>query len=493
MSDESSAQPQPPQRLTPNDRHDWRAYWMAQGRLWRTGVETGVERKRLLQRLARGAFLIALLVILASLSLAGCGNTGVSVNHHFKLATEFPVSGPDAPYGLPAQYAVDLAVSQNTNLGAGYTLTAVNMDDEGDPNVGLANVVNLASDPSVMEIVGPLDSTVAVAEIPAITTKGLAEISPTNTNPGLTISAYAPRYGIPFATLHPTGLPEYYFRISNNDVVQGDGDAKFAGKVARQGQPALHVPTAFVVDDTTAYGVGLADYFTRFFTSSVVGGATVGARTSITPATLGTLPQLAAEIEAAKPDVVFYGGFTSGGGCKLVAALATTGYQHPVIGGAGIAGDPACAADIGQDGIVFATAASPDPALLTTSPQGLAFQKSYTQFVASKPNNTLQPFAAQAYDAAMVEITAIKRLIGAGEPVTRVAIRDQIARIQYRGVSNAFAGGYTFGDISFAGPPSPGVVAPVDGNGDDTFRIFSIYVTGGGSVGKWTYYDFICP
>ena len=80
-----------------------------------------------------------------------------------------------------------------------------------------------------MGIVGPFNSGVAKAEIPIVNAAGgPVLISPTNTNPGLTLSQYATANGINFAKLHPAGKPDYYFRIPGNDVAQGKADAEVA-------------------------------------------------------------------------------------------------------------------------------------------------------------------------------------------------------------------------------------------------------------------------
>ena len=55
-----------------------------------------------------------------------------------------------------------------------------------DPAQGAQNITALAADSSVMGVVGPFNSSVALAEIPKATAAHLALISPSNTNPCLT-------------------------------------------------------------------------------------------------------------------------------------------------------------------------------------------------------------------------------------------------------------------------------------------------------------------
>ncbi len=314
-----------------------------------------------------------------------------------------------------------------------------------------------------MAVVGPFNSGVAKQGIPVVNQgAGPVLISPTNTNPGLTLQQYATEAGVNFTQLHPAGKPDYYFRIPANDYLQGEADAKIA-VTATALKPAAK--TAFVLDDNTTYGKPLADFFTQWFQQ--YGGTTVGTRTSITPDNLSILPQVASAIKAANPDVVFFGGVTSQGGCKLKAALWAAGYVKPMIGGDGIAEDPGCVSDAGKGAVgLIGTVAAPDPSTLTGASVA-ALESAFTSFTAGKQDNTFTPYAAQSYDAAMIEITAIKNLITAGTPVTRANVRDQIANIHYTGV---------VGTISF------------DANGDNAGqRVFSVYAVLPGTTLQWTY------
>lgn len=398
------------------------------------------------------------------LGLNGCGGGSTSVNKALKIATDFPVSGADATDTIPAQNGVDLAVQQNKDLGNGYTLSVVHKDDEGasgaDPSIGAANVQALIDDPQVMSIVGPFNSGVASKEIPKVEAAGIVLISPTNTNPGLTLQQYAATYGYNWDQLHPAGSKEYYFRVCGNDVAQGKADAQIALS------PQVHATSAFIVDDNTPYGKGLADFFTAAFTAG--GGKTVGTRTSITQAQIANLGSLATTIKSAAPDVVFYGGVTSQGGPELKLDLVQIGYKGFMIGGDGIADDPGFIKTAGAAAVgTIGTVAAPDVSSLTSS----AAQSFSSAYKAAFPSADLLPYSAMAYDAAMIEITAIKNLISSGKAVTRAAIRDQVASISYSGVT---------GTISF------------DANGDNSGqKVFSVYAVD--QTGKWVYQTTVNP
>jgi len=413
-----------------------------------------MRHERLLGAVTRGS--VAAFFIL-SLSLAACGGGGASSGGVIKIATDLPVSGTDAAQGLPTQYGVDLAISQNQNLGGGYTLTFEHKNDEGasgaDPTVGASNISALLADPQVMAVVGPFNSGVAKAEIPVATNGGLVLMSPTNTNPGLTKEQYAQANGINFSQLHPSGSKEYYFRVCATDDVQGKVDAQIA-----QGAP-INATTVYVVDDDTTYGKGLANFFVQNFTGKVLG------RQSITPAQVGNLNSLATTIANANPDVVFYGGVTSQGGGALKKDLVAANYNKSMVGGDGIADDPGWLQTAGSAAVnTYGTVAAPDPSSLTTS-DAQKFKSDYTTFVQGKSDNDLLPYSAQAYAAATIEIAAIKSVIASGKPVTRAAVRDAIA--------------------SSSTPTIIGTISFDQGGDNSGQKVFSIYTVD--STGKWVF------
>src|SRR5262249_36537551 len=152
--------------------------------------------------------------------------------------------------------------------------------------------------------------------------------------------------------------------------------------------------SAFVVDDDTVYGVGLGDFFTQSFQSD--GGHTVGSRTHITPAQVSNLSALASTIAGINPDVVFYGGVTSGGGGARKKDLVAAGYTKPMVGGDGIADDPGFITTAGSAaGNTYGSVAAPDTSTLTTAADS-TFKTAYTTFVQGKPDNDLLPYSVMA-------------------------------------------------------------------------------------------------
>jgi branched-chain amino acid transport system substrate-binding protein len=109
----------------------------------------------------------------------------------------------------------------------------------------------------------------------------------------------------------------------------------------------------------------------------------------------------------------------------------------------------------------YGSVAAPDTSKLTSG-AAADFSAAYK---AAFQGKDLVAYSAQAYDAAKIEIQAIKSLITSNKAVTRASVCDAVQHINYTGVT---------GSISF------------DQNGDNAGqRVFSIYSTE--ASGNWNF------
>jgi branched-chain amino acid transport system substrate-binding protein len=322
-----------------------------------------------------------------------------------------------------------------------------------DPRHGASNTTDIVQTPCVQGIVGPLNSGVAQAELPIVANAGLAMISPATTNAGLTMRAYAQLEGSDFDKLHPAGKKTSFFEIPPSDAIQGFVDADFAFN-------GLQARGVYVVDDHTGYGEGIAGGFSQGFL--LRGGAIVGTE-SIPFGGMTPIAELASRIVATRPDAIFYGGDTSGGGGLLMSQLVQDGYQGPFLGCDAIVGNPDFVKQVSasDDNGIYASLAVPD---LSTFTSGAAAQF-LRDYHARYPGQSVDGWSAMAYDAAMTLISAMKNTIKAGKDVTRSAVIDQVQNGAYRGVT---------GLISF------------DQNGDIAHGVYSIYSL---KAGQWAYFQ----
>ena len=135
-----------------------------------------------------------------ALSLAGC-TVGVGTPAHtmgvIKLGVDLPLSGDDAPDGLPAKNAIDLAIKQAGRVcgptrhpDACFDLQAITYDDVSqgihDPAKGAKNVQLLVEDARVLAMIGPIYDSLARSELPVANPVQLAMVSPGTTNECLT-------------------------------------------------------------------------------------------------------------------------------------------------------------------------------------------------------------------------------------------------------------------------------------------------------------------
>lgn len=427
---------------------------------------------RLLSVLATSALLLI---------LSNCSFGSTTGPRHLVIATLFAASGMEAAADLPAQYGVDLAASQ-AHMPDGYTLSVVSKDEAHGsssdfPTIDTvtSEVQTLANNASVVGIVGPLNSYGATLAMPITNRAGLSMINPINSTPGLTLKPYAlPLYGFNWALMHPAGHPNRFFRISANDVAQGQVDAYVAAHL-------LGAKTAFVLQDTSLafafdggnydagdYDVELAQSFTAAFTS--IPGHTLVSPPLDMCMVACTLDQVSAII-AKNPDLVFCAADTYAGCAELKHHLVAAGYTRPLLGGDGITNDPVWLT-IAQAGAAntFGVTVLPDVSALT-SPRARAFVAAYTAFVAGKPDNTLSPASLMAYDAANTLIAAITRAINQGEGRSLSFLRAQTGA-DLASPSFTYAG--ITGDITF------------DDNGDNAGqRIFSVYEVTGSTGGSY--------
>ena len=378
------------------------------------------------------------------------------------VASDLPTSGGDASIGGGTEKGVQLAVAEarSHHLFGNCDLEYVAMNDASaakgkhDPAQGATNIRQLASNPAVLGVVGPFNSGVAVAELPISNAAGLAQISPSNTDPGLTIAGSDPE--INTASLQPGGHITYY-RIISNDVVQAQVMAQFA-------YTTQHLKSVYDIDDSETYGTDLSNYFDQFFKQL---GGTIVKRTSL-PSDTRDFRRALGEAKTLGADGVFFGGVASDGAGLLSAQMKAADLHATYLSGDGSV-DPQYFIDGGVSGDngnnkAFASSA-PDATSLSSAHD---FNDVYTRTFSQQP----VAYSAYGYDCMNILLDAIRQVIlgnggrlpDAGAFRTRVA--TQIGKEQWQGA---------IGETRF------------DALGDTNDKAFTIYsATGGSWVGLTT-------
>lgn len=379
-------------------------------------------------------------------ALASCRGT-------ITVATDLPLTGGDSTDGPPVQKAAQLAFEQanaNDVLG-GCKLKYVSKDDATvlknghDPAQGAANLTALSSDQSVVGVVGPFNSNVAVAEIPVASQNHLALISPSNTNPGLTQAGSNP--DVNTNSLYPG--PHTYFRTIGTDITQGEILAYVATK-------ELNATKVYAIDDQETYGKGLSTDFQKYFAQD--GGTIVG--NSSLPGSTKQFQTQIADAQSKGAQAIFFGG-TSGNGCGILRSQMPA--TLPELGGDGCQDDKFIT-DAGSNALGAEVTSAPDASKLASATQF------YSDFKARwNEDATESPYTPYGFDAMNILIQAIKATLvanGGQPPSDSTTFRDdvvaQLHQVSYKGA---------VGTTSF------------DNNGDTTNPAFSLYVI---SANKWS-------
>jgi branched-chain amino acid transport system substrate-binding protein len=248
----------------------------------------------------------------------GGGGGGTAV----KIGIELPMTGGEAPNGVPTANGVALALDKIKV--AGFTVTINQQDDavNGKHNAdqGAKNMQTLANDSQVLFVVGPYNSSVAQAEIPVSNSAGLMQCSPANTAVTLTKGDAA-------KALRKTKPDKIaYVRVATTDDNQGAGTADIAANI-------VNAKTAYVLDDTQTYGKGLADGFADAYAKF---GGSILKRDGVSDKTTD-FTSYVTTAKGLNPAIVMYGGVTTSGLGLFRKQMAQQNLATvPMVGGDGI-------------------------------------------------------------------------------------------------------------------------------------------------------------
>src|SRR5918998_1221708 len=147
------------------------------------------------------------MAVLTSVALAACGGGGDGdgggggggggSDGPIKIAMTGPLTGDNAAYGQDQLQGMQLRVDQINEAGGiasgpneGRELELSSHDDAGDPNQGASVAQQLCDDPDVMAVLGPVNSSVALAVGPIYNRCGVTEITSYASNPEVTLKGF---------------------------------------------------------------------------------------------------------------------------------------------------------------------------------------------------------------------------------------------------------------------------------------------------------------
>ncbi|HUC12476.1 MAG TPA: branched-chain amino acid ABC transporter substrate-binding protein, partial [Stellaceae bacterium] len=222
------------------------------------------------------------------------------------VAIAMPITGADAEAAVRMEDGALLAIDEANAKGgiAGYKIHILLLDNgtttagQYDPAQAATNARKMISDPTVVGAIGPEMSGSGKAMAPILSTGDLATVTPSSTNPDITDPKFAAQY-------RPAGKP-IYFRTITTDAYQGPDMANYLAAVHK-------MKSVYVLDDSGAYGVGLADAFAA---QAKKDGVTVLGHDQLDPKE-ADYTTILTKLKALHPDALYYGGVAQAG-VKLV-------------------------------------------------------------------------------------------------------------------------------------------------------------------------------
>ena len=337
---------------------------------------------------------LSILVILA-LVISACGGAASpgGASKTIKIATQSPLSGGQAAVGEGMKNAALLAIEQLSGpiKDAGFTVELVPYDDQAKPEVGVSNAKNIVADPDILGVVGHYNSGVAIPSSEVYHGAELVEVSPANTNPMITDRLLAE-----------------VNRVCGRDDIQGVVGEQFALN-------ELKAKSVYILHDKTTYGQSIAEFFRQAAEKDglqVLGFEGTEEKANFDP--------ILTPIQAANPDLVYFGGMFDQGGV-LFKQARDKGIKASFMGPDGI--DSADLVKIGGDavkGMYYTTVAGP-----------VSFYSEAGKFAAdykAKYGKNPEAFGAQSYDSTAIILKAIEKAIkdNGGNKPTRAQVRDAV-------------------------------------------------------------------
>ena len=310
------------------------------------------------------------------------------------------LSGANASLGQDWINSMLIASDDRNNELKGHPIEVITEDAGCSPEGGASAAQRLASNPSLVGLIGSACSDETVGGIAAITNAGLTTISPSNTRPALT----APDRGPEFAG---------YMRTAFNDASQGKAVSEFVFN-------ELGLTKAATIHDGSAYAEALVGVFEEEF--AALGGEIVASEAVQVGQT--DMKPVLTSVAAAGPEAIYYPIFIAEGGFITAQAKEVPGLESVVL--------------MGADGLFspdFVNAAG-DAAkgMYLSSPDFSAFGDAYQGFLQKYQDEYGEPplstYHAHAYDATSIIAEAVKQVaIQDGDTlyIPKQALRDVIA------------------------------------------------------------------
>ncbi|MGH8751660.1 MAG: branched-chain amino acid ABC transporter substrate-binding protein [Burkholderiales bacterium] len=244
-------------------------------------------------------------------ALAACGKEQSATSDSVvKIGLASPLTGPQAHIGTDIRNGTQMAIDDMNAKGVEIAgkkvkLELIAEDDQADPKTATVVAQKLV-DAKVVGVVGHFNSGASIPASAIYAKAGIAQISPSSTNPKYTQQGF-----------------KTTFRVVANDLQQGKVLGEYAVKKLNAGNVAI-------IDDRTAYGQGLADEVEKAVKAS---GGNVVAREFTTDKAID-FAAILTNIKGKKPDVVVFAGIDPQAG-PMAKQMRALGINAKFLGGDG--------------------------------------------------------------------------------------------------------------------------------------------------------------
>jgi branched-chain amino acid transport system substrate-binding protein len=328
-------------------------------------------------------------------SASKSGSSSGGKNCGYEIAYFGALTGSAANLGVNIEQGSELAIEKyNAKNGAGC-VTIKKFDSQGDAGVAPGVARQLVTDKKILGIVGPPFSGESEAADPIFDSAGIPLVTPSATRVSLNSHGW-----------------KVFHRAVANDAAQGAGVANYIKSIIKPEK-------AFVADDQSAYGAGLADVV-----RTTLGPLVVGTDKTAGDGKQTDFSATVQKVVSSGATVLFYGGYYQNAGL-IRKQLTAAGWKGTLVAGDG-SKDPGLAKAAGNDAAAGTIVSCP------CSPP----EKSGGNFAAdykARWNQDAGTYSDVAFDAANIFLKGID-----GGNTTPEKMNTYLSTVKYDGIANTY-------------------------------------------------------